>query len=221
MTGEPDALVFTMLSILAKFQIDSSRLKIATTAEDEESRHKWTEAAYEKFDQFASHMNHIFEQFSVNMKLTREGFIPVQDDKITAAIYEPTLRVLADPKWETVGAILNDVFSEFTNGNYPEVITKAHSTVQKFLQILVGGEGNNGKGEVGKLFGEAKEKGLIPVDRYSEKIVSVLQGFIVSERATNSTAKPAENEATRSDALLVMNVVMVLLQHCLTNPKTK
>ena len=44
-----------------------------------------------------------------------------------------------------------------------------------------------------------------------------IQSFIVSERATNSTAKPALQMADSSDALLVMNVLTVFLQHCLQN----
>ncbi|MDA1323197.1 MAG: hypothetical protein O3C34_00485 [Proteobacteria bacterium] len=147
--------------------------------------------------------------------LTRNGLIPRQDDKITEQIYEPTLKILSDPKWNSVDTHLADMFQDYQDRNYPEVITKAHGVVQRFLQILVGEEGKGGKGEIGKLFSKAKKTNAIPVNRFTEPLLNIFQGFIVSERATNSTAKPALNDATPSDALLVMNVVMVFLQHCL------
>jgi hypothetical protein len=107
------------------------------------------------------------------------------------------------------------MFEEYRDRNYAEAITKAHAAVHRYLQILVGEDGKSGKGEVGKLFAAAKEAGLVPANRFSEPLVNLLQGYIVSERATNSTAKPALREATASDALLMMNVVLVFLQHCL------
>jgi hypothetical protein len=107
------------------------------------------------------------------------------------------------------------MFEDYRKEDYPEVITKAHRAVQRFLQVLVGEEGKSGKGEVGKLFQKAKEDGIIPINRFTEPLVNVIQGFITSERATNSTAKPAMKDATPSDALLMMNVVMVFLQYCL------
>jgi len=214
------ALVLTMLSRFAQSQIDGRKHDAAKKTKGK-IRAGLVEDAFNKFDRFAKMLNHIFDQFSVNMKLTRSGLIPIQDEKITESIYEPTLQILADPKWKSVNESLKEVFEEFTNGNYPEVITKAHSAVHSFLQIVVGEEGKNAKGEVRNLFGEAKRKGLIPVDRFSGPIIDDLQRFIVSERATNSTAKPTLTDATPSEALLVMNVVMVLLQHCLTNLGTR
>ena len=67
--------------------------------------------------------------------------------------------------------------------------------------------------------GKAKKEGIIPVDRFSEPIINVFHGFIISERATKSTAKPTLKDTGPSDALLVMNSVMVFLQHCLQNTK--
>ena len=220
LTEESDALVLTTLSYFAMLLIDRRSHSLAKEAEDDKTRNEVVRKAFERFDLFSNCLNHIFEQFSVNMKLTRTGLIPVQDKEITERVYEPTLRFLADPKWETVSRSLNEVFAEFTDKNYPEVITKAHSTVQRFLQVLVGEEGKNAKGEVKDLLRTGKRNGLIPADQFSGPIVHVLQGFIVSERANNSTAKPAKIQASQSEVLLVMNVVMVFLQHCLTAETT-
>ena len=214
-----EAMVLRMLSRFAQNQIINSYLGIAAKAEDEQKKEENIEEAYKKFDRLANCLNHAFKQFSVNVQILRNGLIPMQDEKITDENYEPTLRILADPKWKSVKKDLGQMFADYQDGNYPEVITKAHSAVQRFLQILVGEEGKSGKGEIGKLFGRARQEGVIPADRFTEPLISVFQGFISSERATKSTAKPRLKDTTPSDALLVMNVVMVFMQHCFQNIK--
>jgi hypothetical protein len=214
-----DAMVFRMLSKFAQSYINGNSYQLATEAKNEQKRKEYIASAFQKFDPLANCLNHIFKQFSVNQLLTRNGFVPRQDEKITNKIYIPTLRILADPKWKTVSDDLFQMFEDYRDGNYPEVITKAHSAVQRFLQILVGEEGKSGKGEMGKLFKKAKEDGIIPINRFTEPLINVLQGFIPSERATNSTAKPALKKATSSDALLMMNIIMIFLQYCLQNVK--
>lgn len=217
----PSALVLVMLSKYAECHISHHLCDLAKREVNESKRQKLIGDAYENFDPFANCLNHIFEQFFINIIATRTGFIPRQDEKITKNIYKPVMQILSVPKWQTVNDALSDMFNDYNERNFPETITKAHSVIQRFLQIVVEGEeGKNGKGEVGKLFNAAKERGLIPVDRFSEPIINVFQSFIVSERATNSTAKPAMKETTSSAALLVMNVVMVFLQHCLQCEKS-
>ncbi|MDP2703766.1 MAG: hypothetical protein Q8P01_00875 [bacterium] len=214
-----DAMVFRMLTKFAQTYIDDFDLNRARDEGDGKKREGYIADAFKQFDVLANCLNHIFEQFSVNVMLTRNGLIPRQDKKIIEEIYTPTLKILADPKWRGVSDDLAKMFEDYRDENYPEAITKAHGAVQRFLQILVGEEGKSGKGEVGKLFGKAKQEGIIPVNRFTEPLVNVLQGFIPAERATNSTAKPALKTATSADALLMMNVVMVFLQHCLQKSK--
>ena len=210
-----DAMVFRMLSKFAEGHIDYSDYRRANEAQDGVERKKLVDEAFNKFDRLANCLNHIFEQFAVNQLVTRNGFVPRQDDKITKEVYTPTLSILADPKWKSVSTDLALMFEDYREENYAEAITKAHRAIQRFLQVLVGEEGKSGKGEVGKLLQKAKEDKVIPVTRFTEPLVNVIQGFITSERATNSTAKPATKDATASDALLMMNVVMVFLQYCL------
>ena len=210
-----DAVVFRMLSKFADSHIDGFGYRRATESKDGVERKKLLDESFNKFDRLANCLNHIFEQFAVNQLVTRNGFVPRQDDKITKEVYTPTLSILTDPKWKSVSTDLALMFEDYREENYAEAITKAHRAVQRFLQVLVGEEGKSGKGEVGKLLQKAKEDGVIPVNRFTEPLVSVIQGFITSERATNSTAKPTMKDATASDALLMMNVVMVFLQYCL------
>ena len=112
------------------------------------------------------------------------------------------------------------MFNDYNAKKYPEVITKASSTVQRFLQILVGEEGKSGKGEFGRLFDLAKRRGIISDHRFTVRIISAIEGFIAEERANKSTAKPTLKLPTSSDALVAMNIVMVFLQHCLQNTET-
>jgi hypothetical protein len=210
-----DSMVLRMLSKFASCHITQHDLDAAKREADEGKRKTHVDSAFRNFDRLANCLNHIFEQFSVNQVVTRSGFVPRQDEKITTEVYEPTLRALSDPKWRAVSEDLAKMFEDYRDRNYSEVITKAHAAVQRFLQIIAGEEGKSGKGEVGKLFQAAKAKGLIPVNRFTEPLVTVIQGYIVSERATNSTAKPTLKDATSSDAMLMMNVVLVFVQYCL------
>jgi len=213
------SMVFRMLSKFAECYIDSYSYRIATELTDPEEIKEKLTTAFEKFDALANCLNHIFEQFSVNQIITRNGFVPRQDEKIVKEIYTPTLKILADPKWKKVSDDLSKTFDDYRDEKYSEAITKAHNVVQRFLQVLVGKEGKSGKGEMSKLFKKAKEEGIIPINRFTEPIITSIQKFISSERATKSTAKPVLKDATSSDALLMMNVVMILLQYCLEEIK--
>ena len=134
---------------------------------------------------------------------------------IERELYKPTLKALSDPKWGPLNKILVLMFEDFREGRYPETITKAHSAIHCFLQILVREPGTNAKGELGRLVKEGKKAGLIPTNQFTEPFLQNIQSFITSERATNSTAKPAQIPASSSDALLMMNLTILFLQHCL------
>jgi len=217
MHEQSETMVLRMFSKFAQSHINGYDIQSAEKAKTEAESKEYIEKAFEDFDKLANCFNHIFEQFAIDVIFTRNGLVPRQDMKITEVIYMPTLAILASPKWKNVSEDIAKMFDEYREKNYPEVITKAHSAVQRFLQVLVGEEGKNAKGEVGKLFEKAKKEGLISVNRFTEPIINDLQGFIVSERATNSTAKPTLKDASPADALLIMNVIMVFLQHCLQN----
>lgn len=213
-----ESLVLRMLSQFAQLHIRQSTLDLAKK-QTGEKREQSIKKAYESFDILANCLNHIFEQFAVNQLVTRNGFVPRQDEKITQNLYQPTLAALADPRWAQVSTDLALMFDDYREQRYPEVITKAHAAVQRFLQISVGEEGKSGKGELAKLVTEAKAKNIIPPNRFIEPSINAILGYIPSERATNSTAKPAVKETTSSEAMLMMNVVMTLLQFCLQNMK--
>lgn len=212
---EAEPLVLRMLSKFADRLIDKYSYERARKTSESDGRAKYVSEAFDKFDRFANCLNHIFEQFAVNQLMTRNGFIPRQDETIERVLYKPTLLALSDPKWKAVSNILALMFEDFREKRYSETITKAHSAVQCFLQILVGEPGTNAKGELAKLINAGKKDGLIPTNQFTDPFLGNIQGFIASERARNSTAKPALTTASSSDALLMMNLTLVFLQHCL------
>ncbi len=216
---ESEAMVFRMFTYFILCHINRTDYEWAKKEKNAKKRREYIESAFKNFDKLVNCLNHIFEQFFVNVVLTRNGLVPRQDEKITERIYVPTLKILADPKWKTISDDLAKMFIDYQEKKYSEAITKAHGVVQRFLQISVGEEGKNSKGEVGKLFKKAKNENFIPINRFTEPIITVFQKFISSERATNSTAKPTLRNATSSDALLLMNVIMIFLQHCLQKNK--
>ncbi len=209
------SLVYRMLSKLASEYIDWTYYDWARKAENDEKRGENLNKAFEKFNRLANCLNHIFEQFSINIVVTRSGFVPRQDDKILEDIYIPTLNILSDPKWKSVSDDLKIMFEKFKNKDYQETITIAHRAVQRFFQILVSEEGKNGKGELKELFRIAKDQNIVSSDRFVEPMIEVISKFLPAERAKKSTAKPNTELVKSRDALLVMNVLMVLFQHCL------
>ena len=216
---ESSELVYRMLSQFALVHIDNQSLERAKSSTSKKTRAEHIKAAFKKFDQLARCLNRIFMQFCVNMRVTRSCLIPMQDDKVVEEIYVPTLEALSDPKWKAVSEELSSMFNDFREGKPREAIAKAHNAVQRFLQIAVGEEGENAKGQIGKLFGKAKDQGIIPGDAFVAPLIAGLRSSLESARATKSSAKPSRQGATLSDALLVMNVAMVFIQYCLQTQK--
>ena len=134
--GKSEAMIFRMLTVFAKDHIDRYAYGQATREVDAVKRNEHLEMAFREFDKLASCLNHIFKQFCIDATITRGGLVPQQDARIVEQIYKPTLLILSDPKWKTVSDDLAQMFADYQEQNYPEVITKGHRIVQRFLQIL-------------------------------------------------------------------------------------
>ena len=134
--GEPGELVLRMLSAFASAHIDRMYLKQAKEAENIEERIQLIEKAFVKYDRLAKLLNRIFEQFSINVMATRNGFVPRQDDEISRSIYKPTLKVLSDPKWESVSGHLGDMFQDYhapgLSGGHHESSQRSTAIFYKF-----------------------------------------------------------------------------------------
>ena len=77
---EAEPLVLRMLSKFAQPLIHQYSLDRAKKEVDSAKRAKYVSDAFRTFDLFANCINHIFEQFAVNQVMTRDGFVPRQDE---------------------------------------------------------------------------------------------------------------------------------------------
>ncbi len=182
----------------------------------EEYRKRVTEWRHEKFDKFAERVNDVFEHFGINVVLARRGFIMRQDKKITEEIYLPVLNFLSSQKWIEVNRDLEDAFKAYqekTENGYSNCVTHGISALQAFLQVLVQGE--TGKGDIGTLIKEAQKKNLVPNDSFSSQIFTNIESILMQKRQKTSDAHPKKEYANEKDARLVLNLIMIFLQHCI------
>ncbi len=184
---------------------------------DEEFRNRLNEYRHEDFDKFAERINDVFEHYGVNVLLARQGFIPRQDDKITKEIYIPVLQFLSAESWMPVNRDLRDAFKAYqekTDQGYSNSITHAVAALQAFLQITVDGKSGSSEGIV-SLVKKAQEMETIPTDKFSSEAFKNLDAVLMKERGKTGNAHPKQEYANEKNARLVLNLVMVFIQHCI------
>ncbi|MFA6314885.1 MAG: hypothetical protein WC648_00735 [Candidatus Paceibacterota bacterium] len=184
---------------------------------DEEFENRLNEYRYKDFDKFAERLNDVFEHYGVNVLLTRQEFIPRQDEKITKEIYIPVLQFLSAEQWAPVNRDLRDAFKAYqekTDQGYSNSITHAVTALQAFLQIIVDGKSGSSEGII-SLVKKAQEKDAIPADKFSSEIFKNLDAVLMRERGKSGDAHPKQEYANEKNARLVLNLVMVFIQHCI------
>lgn len=214
-------VVMELLSAYANFLYVSTKNDSYIYKEEKETEEDFTQrkikAEYKYFDRFSRRLNDVFLQFGVKYYLTRDGFMPRQDEKIIKDIYEPVLNYLSDLKWKKVSEILSDAFSDYvknTAQGYSGCVTKAISAVQAYLQIVVDGKIGSSDG-ISKLIKQAQEKDLIPIDKFSSEIFKNMDSILMRERGLTGDAHPKQEYANEKNARLVLNLVIIFLQHCI------
>jgi hypothetical protein len=186
---------------------------------EEEYKDRVNEYRHVDFDKFAERVNDVFEHYGINILLTRQGFIPRQDDKITKKIYIPVLQFLSTESWAPVNRDLRDAFKTYqekTSQSYSNSITHAVAALQAFLQILANGKTGGSEG-INSLMKKAQEKNLIPTDKFSSTIFKNIDSILMRERGKTGDAHPKQEYANEKNARLVLNLVMVFIQHCIQN----
>ncbi len=171
-----------------------------------------------QYSNFMNFFNDISDQFGLNIMLLNNGLVLRQETKINKEIYEPVLNYLSDKKWEPVSRDLGDAFTDYmknTPEGYSSCITHAVSALQAFLQISVNGV--VGKGEIAALLKAALNKKLIPTDPFSEKVFKDIVSVLMIERQSKGDPHPKEEYANEKSARLVLNLIMVFLQHSIQN----
>ena len=81
--SDSEDLVLCMISMFADGLISKSSLESVQESEDFEERKRLVTSAFRTFDIFARHLNYLFDQFSVNIVISRSGMVARQDDRIT------------------------------------------------------------------------------------------------------------------------------------------
>lgn len=181
--------------------------------EFESEKEKWH---YAEFDKFAEDLNEVFTDFGLNVYLSRNGFIPKQDDKITKKIFEPVLQSLKDTKWKEINRLLSDAFFEYTKNTpngYSTCVTHTVAAVEAFLQIIV--KGKAGEGDFAGLISEGQRKGLVPEDFFTREMFKIIVSVLMKERKETGDSHVKKSYATEKNAKMVLNLSMIFIQHCL------
>ncbi len=217
--GQQD-VIFQVLTLFGKAWIlHGERVTYVTKFEgmsDEEHAQQVADAAHKGFDEYADKVNDTLRQFGINYRLTRQGFSPVQDERIIGEVYDPVLRGISGEKWEAVNRDLADAFADYRLGTpqgYSGTITHAVSAVQGFLQIKLKGE--PGKGDLSNLIKEGLANGKIPNDDLSTILLKGVESFLQKERKVSGDPHPKETYANEKNALLVLDLSMIFIKHCM------
>lgn len=216
---QDEHVVMELLSLYCKILISERAEKTIYRREDEtkEEYQKRTENyRWGYFDEFSEDLNGVFTDFGINLCLTRQGFIPRQEEKIIKEIYVPVLSYLSHPKWQEVSKLLSDGFDEYrknTPQGYSNCITNTISAVQAFLQIIV--NGRTGKDNISKLITEGQKRNLLPNDFFTKSIFKNIESIFAHERQETSIAHPKKEYATEKNTRTILNLAIIFFQHCI------
>lgn len=175
-------------------------------------KYKW-----EQFDDFAKDLNDKFDHFGIYVILTRQGFMPRQDEKIIKDIYNPVLKLLSFNEYKDVDEILKKAFKNFKKGEFDKVIQNSINVIHSYLQIKISKK--IGKGNLKTLLKQAQKENIIPSDNLVSDIYSNIESFLARERQDKTDSHPSKGVATKSDALFILNLTMVILQSFLNYKK--
>lgn len=214
--NQDENIVLELLSIFAKILLNWSKeqnkyLSKNADETDEEYTTRFLDYQYQHFDHFSWRLNEVFEDFGLNILLTRQWFIPRQWEKIVEEIYKPTLDFLSDNKYKEVNRELWDAFSDYHRKDFSGCVTKTVTAIQAFLQISVKWE--IWSGDISKLIPEAIKLNLIPDDIFTETVFKNLESIISRERKETGDPHPKKGYANEKNARLIMNIAMVFMQH--------
>ncbi|MDB5163744.1 MAG: hypothetical protein JWS12_362 [Candidatus Saccharibacteria bacterium] len=206
---QDENVVLELLSMYANSLIQSYYLKNDPTPEN-------IVDAYETFDHFCNAVNDVFEHFGVNLRLTRQSFIPKQEKIVEEFVIEPTFKALAGKQWEPVQNEIADAINEYHKGNkkaYSNAITHLVTALQAFLQIKVNSV--IGKGDIDGLIRTGIANKQLPDDQLSKKVIDGLKSTLMEYRQKQGDAHPKAVYANEKSVRLILNTLAVFIQHCI------
>lgn len=212
-------VVFELLSIYAKKIITERENGLQQKKEETVSEftkrneeYKWME-----FDEFVEDLNEVFDHFGVYVFLSRQGFIPRQDEKIIKDIYQPVLKILTADEYKDVNQMLKNAFKNFRDGDFDKVIQNSINSMHAYLQLKLSKKIGNGNFKT--LLKEAQKEEIIPQSALSIDLYDKIESFLARERRDKTAAHPSSGKPTNADALFVLNLTMVVLQSFLNFKK--
>jgi hypothetical protein len=169
-----------------------------------------------KIQEFEDDFNDISNQFGLNVLVSNNILSLRQNKVITEEIWEPVLNFLNEERWESVNRDLRDSISAYwknTDESYSTSVTRAISSLQGFMQIIV--YGKTGKGDLDDLISKAQSKKLIPDDPFTRAIFKNMLSILMQVRQDMADAHPKKEYANEKTARLTLNLIMIFMQHCL------
>lgn len=214
--NQDENIIIELLSFYSKILINWSFEKnnylLRKKDEAEENYQiRFTNYQYQYFDNFSKRLNEVFDDFWLNIILTKQWFISKQWEKIIEEIYKPTLDFLSDIKYKEVNRDLWDAFSDYHKKDYSWTITKTISAIQAFLQIEVNWRTWNW--QILQLQAESIKKWIITDDIFIKTIFKNLESVFAQERMDKWDSHPKNEYATEQNARLILNIAMVYIQH--------
>jgi hypothetical protein len=219
--NEDANVVLELLSFYCKVLIRERAGRYPVTKAEDENQNEYegkvTEWELNDFNEFANDLNEVFLSFGLDIYLTKNGFIPKQEQKIIDEIFKPVIESLSHSKWASVNSLLTDAFAEYrknTPNGYSTCVTHSVAAIEAFLQIAV--KGQPGEGDFATLISEGQRKKLIPEDIFTKEIFRTIVSILMKERKETGDAHVKKSYATEKNAKMVLNLTMVFLQHCIT-----
>lgn len=209
-------IVFELLSFYCKFMLEETKDEFPYKNEGEspeDYKKRTDELRFMGFDLFSKDLNENFIDFGIDTMLTRQGFVPRQDEIIMTNIVSPTLIALSGEKWDKVNEHFIAAFRLYKDHDYSSAITHSVSALQAFLQIQV--TNNIGKGNISTLISEGAKKGVIPNDHFTLTIFQNIETILARERQEMGIAHPRLKNPKESNCRLILNLTMIFIQHSL------
>lgn len=220
-SSQSENVVLELLSYysnLVIFERKDKKLEREINENDKEFNKRTTEWKWEEFDKFSEDLNEVFLQFGIKYCLSRNHFIPRQEEKIIKEIYDPVLIFLSDDsKWKEINKELSDAFDDYrknTPQGYSGCITNSIVALEGFLQVLIYGEIGGSEGLTG-LIKKSIDKKLIPYDGFANQIFKNINSILMRERGKTGNAHPKKEYSNEKNARMVLNLTMIFLQHCI------
>lgn len=208
-------VLFELLSYFAKFLIKHSKdnnryLERKTDETDSDYNRRLINYNYQIFDSKAYVFNEVLEQYWVNIKLTRIGFVHRQEKIVEKELVEPIIWILSDSSFDKVNKDFQSALNDFRENKYPESITKFIAWLEEYIQICIWDDSK----KLSQWIEEWMNKWIFPSDEFTRKIFKNTDSILSEMRRKYWIAHSPDDIPHHKDVQIVMNLIFVFIQHC-------